>query len=99
MAEKYLCYKDVNGFRGYVPPHTPYILRQISETHFWLETDSVTALIEAGEPEEEPEEGEECKHYTEVLGYVAKEENAMKWLLCEDDSMFIGANNCTKNKE
>ena len=86
----YLCYEDINGFRGYIPPQTPYILRQISNNKYWLETDAVTALINVGSRDGE------CDHYTEreKIGLVSKEDDALKWLICGDATKFIGANKC-----
>lgn len=97
---KFLCYRDINGSRGYIPPHTPYIIRQISDTKVWLETDEIMALIsvdktpESGQTQEEADA--ECMYHTKepVLGFVSKEENAIKWVFCEDDSQFIGTFNC-----
>lgn len=88
MSDKFLCYTDSKGFRGYIPPHTPYILRQISNTKYWLESDSVVAIIVTGTP------NTECNHYNDFLGLVSKEEEAIKWLVCGDNSKFIGTNNC-----
>ena len=92
--QTYLCYKDNNGFRGYIPPHTPYIIRQISEAFYWLEADGVTALINVGLIPADPDEDPECNRYQTVIGFVSKETSALKWVMCEDSSQFIGTNNC-----
>lgn len=84
----FLCYKDANGYRGYIPPHTPYIIKQISTNKYWLEADAVAAVIVTG-PEDD-----DGRTYDEVLGFVSKEEKALKWLTHGDNSQFIGANNC-----
>ena len=88
MSDKFLCYKDNHGFRGYIPPQTPYTLHQISDTKFWLQTESIIALIVVGPA------NTECNHYNDFLGLVSKEEEALKWVMCADNSKFIGAKNC-----
>ena len=85
----YLCYQDSNGFRGIVPPHTPYTLQQITATKFWLETETIAALIITAAV------NGDCDQHNGVLGFVNDQRKALNWLLCDDDTEFIGMNNCT----
>jgi len=85
MAQgKFLCFKDVNGYRGFIPPGTSYILRHVSSTNYWLEAEGVATLIKVPTP------NDDCDNYGEDIGFVNDESKAMEWVLCDDNSQFIG---------
>lgn len=81
----YLCFKDENDVYGYIPPDTPYTVKRISTTQIQIETGFLSANVDVGSG---------CDYSSTVLGFVTKEENAMKWVLCGDNDSFIGKKNC-----
>lgn len=86
---KYLCYEDINGLRGYIPPQTSYTVRQINATRFWIESDTISALVDVGVNATCDAHVKDCK-----LGLMSDEKHALEWVVCGKGDQFIGGFKC-----